>query len=109
MNSEIINASFVLSANNLSYQKIITQIAAIIGVKAPKNAAKTWQLSLLSFFQKVAGIFTGKSPSLNKESINSLQKISEYNGDKITKMTSFTYNNIDDTINRVSMSFKKQY
>ncbi len=109
MDSEIINESFVLSANNLSYQKIITQIATNIGIKPPKGAVQTWQLSLLSFFQKVAGVFTRKSPSLNKESINSLQKISEYNGDKITKTTSFTYNKIDETINRVSTSFKKQH
>lgn len=108
MNSDIKNEAFVLSAANKVYRNIITKIASQINAKAPKSAAATWQLKLLAFFQKLGSIFTGKKPGLNKESIRSLQKISEYDGSKITKMTSFTYHPIDHTIERVSAKFNEQ-
>jgi dihydroflavonol-4-reductase len=105
MKSDITNESFLLSGANLKYQEVITQIAQNIGAKNPTTSAKDWQLKLLAFFQKTGSIFTGKKTSLNKESIRSLQHISEYDGSKITIAVPFEYSNIDETIKRVSTAF----
>ena len=107
MKSDIKNESFVLSGTNLKYQDLITQIANNINVKPPKTSAEDWQLSLLAFFQKLGSVFTGKKSSFNKESITSLQNISEYNGAKITRFLPFKYSNMEETIKRVSAAFVK--
>lgn len=105
MQSDIKNEAFILSATNSSYKDIITQIANYIGVKPPKAFAKDWELSFLAFFQKLSGLFTGKTPSLNKETIYSLQHISEYDGSKITKSSTFQYTPIQTTLKRACEAF----
>lgn len=108
MESDVKNESFILSSTNSTYQDSITQIAIKINANAPKTSVENWQLSVVAFLQKINHIFTGKKPSLNKETIYSLQNISEYDGSKITKVIPFSYTQIDDTINRVSKAFLKQ-
>lgn len=108
MQSEVKNKSFLVSGTNLSYQEAITQIANNIGAKAPKTSAKNWHLSLLAFFQKFASVFTGKKSSLNKDSIRSIQHISEYDGSKITTVIPFEYSVIRNTLKRICAAFVKK-
>lgn len=105
MQSELKNVSFIISAENLSFQEAIAKIADNVGAKAPKTPAKNWQLSLLGVFQKLAGYITGKSQSLNTDSIRSLQHISEYDGNKITTVIPFKYSPINSTLKRVCAAF----
>ncbi len=105
MKSEVTNESFLLSGTNLTYQEIISEISKAIGAKPTKKAVKNWQLWIVALLQKMMYVFTGKKPSLNKESIGSLQNISTYDGSKITKVIPFQYTTIAQTIKRVAVAF----
>jgi dihydroflavonol-4-reductase len=99
MESNITEEKYILSAENLSYQFILNNIAKGFNKKNPTRkvtpflAAVTWRLEAIKSF------FSNASPLITKETANtSLSSVSYDNTKLLNAFPQFKYKNIADTI-----------
>jgi len=108
MNSDICGERFVLSAENLSYQTVFTQIAQSLQKPVPQHYASplltgaAWRLDLLK-----STIFRTK-PLLTKETARTAHNHSFYSNEKVCKRLNFKFRPVNETINDIAEIFLKQ-
>ena len=98
MESEIEGERFILSAGNISYQKLFTQLAKSMNRKAPSKPAPLWILSILWRLEKIRCLFTGDSPIVTKESVKSTAHPSKYDNTKSLNFHDFKYRDLEESI-----------
>ena len=74
---------FILSAGNLSYRDLFTQISNCLGVKPPDIAAKPWMLNIAWRIAMIMSAITGKKPFMTKETAKSAFQQLRYSSEKI--------------------------
>jgi dihydroflavonol-4-reductase len=83
LKSDIESERFLCIGSNQSFKELMTEVTNQLGVKAPKKPIKRWLANLarraLGFFS----MFTGKNPSMTKETVNSLFSERTYSNEKV--------------------------
>ena len=99
---------FLLSSENISYGDVFFQIADALGKPRPKYFASNALLGLVWRAAKMAGMFTGKSPLITRETAANASRVRNFDGSKITRMFDFQYNPISESIHNTSRIFKAE-
>lgn len=83
MNSEIRNERFLCIGSNQSYHALMVEVARQLNVKPPQKQVKKWMINWARRLFSFISFFTGKRPSLTKETINSLFSNRTYSNTKV--------------------------
>jgi dihydroflavonol-4-reductase len=106
MESEVANQRFVLNAKNLSYRDFADKILERFGHKPTSREVGAFLTWLMWRSEKLICLFSGKSPRITKESAAAAREAASYTGSKITEVISFTYREIDCTLDEVCAYYK---
>lgn len=107
MESDDSGQRYIISAENVSYQHIFTEIAHAFSKRPPNRKVSPWLASLVWRLEAVKGFFTGKSPLLTKETAKTAQAIVHFDNSKfLKKFPSFKYRPIQQTILRTATELK---
>lgn len=109
MNSDINSERFLLSSENISYQKLFTLIANSVKVKPPKIYASRFITGLGYRFDKLRSIIFGSEPVLTKQTHQISHSINQYSGNKIVKSLKFDYTPISETISFIGNCYMGKY
>lgn len=101
------NQRFILNAGNISYQTFFNKIADALQKPRPKTFASDMILQIAWRAARLASFFSGKRPSITRDTVSGTNRINHYNGKKICKMTGFSYRSLDVTIRDISKMFLK--
>jgi len=102
MESSMINEKFILSAHNISYKILFSELTALLGRKLPKGEIKEWKLMFLSKFDWFVHHLLGTEKKLPKALVKSLYTVSFYNNDKIKKALDYNFIPLQETLQRVT-------
>ena len=105
MNSDITAERFLVSAENLSFQKVFNLISAKAGVKAPYFKINTLLSGISWRLIWVLSKITGKAPSITKETVQSALGIHHYDNQKSIATFNYTYTPIEQTIDETVAQF----
>lgn len=100
------NNRFLLSAENISYGNVFFQIADALGKPRPKYFASDALLGLVWRSAKIAGMITGKSPLVTRETAANASRVRNFDGSKITRIFGFQYLPVADSIQHTAGIFK---
>ena len=98
MNSNISNERFLCVGSNQSFHKLMTTIADVLSVKAPNKLVKRWMVSTARYLLQFNSWFTGKRPSITKETVNSLFSERTYDNSKIKETLNVEFHDLRSTI-----------
>ncbi|MEN6456670.1 MAG: NAD-dependent epimerase/dehydratase family protein [Prolixibacteraceae bacterium] len=104
---KIKNQRFILNAGNMSYQTFFNKIADALQKPRPKTFAPDMILQIAWRAARLASFFSGKRPSITRETVSGTNRINHYNGNKICRTTGFNYRGLDVTIRDISKMFLK--
>ncbi|WP_297089022.1 NAD-dependent epimerase/dehydratase family protein [uncultured Draconibacterium sp.] len=96
------NQRYILSAENLSYQNVFTQIAVAMQKTAPTVWATDWLLSLVWRAAKVVSIFTGKPSLITREAATGRNEVNNFDGSKITRQIGYSYRPVGESIKQTA-------
>ncbi|MCJ8289819.1 MAG: NAD-dependent epimerase/dehydratase family protein [Crocinitomicaceae bacterium] len=83
MKSDISGERYLCTGSNQSFKELMDEVTKQLKVKPPRKPVKRW---MVSFARRVLGFvtfFTGKQPSITKETVNTLFSKREYNNKKV--------------------------
>jgi nucleoside-diphosphate-sugar epimerase len=89
---------FLLNASNLKYKDAFKLIARSIKRKAPPIHAHKFLMAIAWRMALLGSYFTRKEPLITKQSIESANSVSIFDGSEITRSFNFTYTPIEKTI-----------
>jgi nucleoside-diphosphate-sugar epimerase len=101
------NQRFILNAGNMSYQTFFNKIADALQKPRPRTFASDMILQIAWRAARLASFFSGKRPSITRETVSGTNRINHYNGNKICKTIGFSYRSLDATIRDISKMFLK--
>jgi nucleoside-diphosphate-sugar epimerase len=102
------NERFILVAENLNYTEVISQIAGLLQVPAPKKTLKPWALNWLWRLDWLRAAL-GKAPrKLSRETARSLGTPNAYSHEKIQTRTGFQFEPVAQVLERCADHFNKQ-
>jgi dihydroflavonol-4-reductase len=101
MESDITEERFTINAENISYKSFFEQAAMAFGVGAPTKQAKPWMLKIARYYLKFTAIFTGKQPSLTRETAHSSFNSNYYSNQKIIDTLKFKFKPLNQSIAEV--------
>ncbi len=108
MDSNITAQRFIISAENLSYREIFTQIATAFNKKPPHKHATAFLSNMVWRLAKLKAMFTGKEPMLTKETAATAQaKVSFNNGKLLQTLPNFKYTPIHQSIKNICAELKQ--
>ena len=107
MQSKIAGERYIISAENVQYKKVFTQIAAAFNKPAPHKKVTPFLAAIVWRLEALKGIFTGKNPLLTKETAATAQAVVHFDNSKFLKaFPAFKYRTIENTIERACAELK---
>jgi nucleoside-diphosphate-sugar epimerase len=106
MNSGVTAERFIVSAENLDYRDIISQIAKCFGRKPPAILAKPWMMGLAWRWSKFASLILRKAPAVDKVSAQSASIVRAFDNSKIRKATGTEFKPVSESVREVCASLK---
>lgn len=106
MNSAVIAERYIISAENLGYRDIITQIAKCFGRKPPTILAKPWMMELAWRWSKFASFLLRKAPAVDKVSAQSASIVRAFDNSKIRKAIGIEFKPVSESVRQVCASFR---
>jgi len=101
------NQRFILNAGNMSYQTFFNKIADALQRPRPKTFASDMILQIAWRAARLASFFSGRKPSITRETVSGTNRINHYNGNKICHTIGFSYRSLDVTITDIAKMFLK--
>jgi dihydroflavonol-4-reductase len=109
MNSSISAQRFVVSAQNKTYLQVFNLMADAFGKKQPSKIVTPLIAALAWRVEAIKSWFTKKEPLLTKETTKTALAKVTFNNSKLLKhLPHFTYNKIEDTVERVCKELSVQ-
>ena len=110
MESNVVSERFILSAENLSYREVFTQMAKNFGKKPPHRRVKPWLASIVWRMEAVKAMFTGKEPLLTKETVHTAAAKVQFDNQKLKRFfLSFQYTPIHASLKRICEELKTKH
>lgn len=106
MEAEVSGERYIISADDYHYKDLFTDIAKGFSVKAPTKEAKPWMLGLAWRALKLVSLFTGKQPSITKDTAKSSVTLSYYSNNKIIAETGITFKPLAQSIQEITQHLK---
>jgi dihydroflavonol-4-reductase len=108
MDSNITAQRFIVSADNVSYREIFTQIANAFGKKPPHKKATAFLSAIVWRLEKLKALFTDKEPMLTKETAATAQAKVTFNNNKLLQaLPNFKYIPINQAIKNICAELKQ--
>ncbi len=98
MNSDIENENFILSSENLSYEKLFKTIAKEMKIPGPKYYANPTLSEIAWRIAAVAAFFTKKKPLLTRATAKTAHRKYFFSSEKLEKAIDYKYIKIEDSI-----------
>jgi len=105
MNSEISGERFILNAENISNQDLLTKISELMNKPAPHIKATSLMLSVAWRLAKLGALISGKKPALTKESARAANSKLQYDNSKIKETLGYTFKTLDQTLREVCEAY----
>ncbi len=110
MESEISSERFILSADNVPYKEIFTEIAINFGKKPPHKKVTPFLSTIAWRIEAIKGKFSGKEPLLTKETAKTAQVKVYFDNSKLKlAFPNFQYTPVKESIQRICGELKKKY
>ena len=107
--SNLKNQAYILVAENILYEKLLTKISNKLNKKAPRlSINKTLMLSFASFDWFLNKLFKTRR-TLLKSTVRNLFKKSFYDSSKIINATNFKFRDVNKTLERVAENYRKDF
>lgn len=103
--TDITAQRYVLNSENISNKQLLTEIAGLLGKKAPTIAAKPFMLQLAWRVAKLLAKLKGKQPTLTKESAYASAAKLAYSNSKIVKETGYTFKPLAKTLQEIANTY----
>jgi dihydroflavonol-4-reductase len=85
MDSDISGERYLCTGSNQPFKVLMEEIAGALNVNAPKKPVKRWMVNLARRLVQFASHFTGKKPSITKETVEALFSDRSYDSSKLKK------------------------
>lgn len=108
MASNVKNEQFVLVSENISFEKLLREVAGSLQKKAPSKKLKPWMIYLGWIWQEFTGFFFGKERQLNKKSAKSLFQQDFYSNEKVRETLNYTFEPVTEVVRRTGNIFRKE-
>ncbi|MBV2226445.1 MULTISPECIES: NAD-dependent epimerase/dehydratase family protein [Sphingobacterium] len=105
MNSDISGQRFILNAENISNQDLLTKISELMNKPAPHIKATSLMLSVAWRLAKLGAAISGKKPALTKESARAANSKLQYDNSKIKETLGYTFKPLDQTLREVCEAY----
>jgi len=109
MKSDIINKNYLLVSENATFQKVMNEIASVLGTKPPTKKVTPFMAEIAWRLAGLYAFFTGKQPMITKHSSKAAQQVYSYSAAKIKKDLGFEFEPFVETIQRAGKQFQKDY
>ena len=110
MDSNVSSERFILSAENLSYREVFTQMAKNFGKKPPHRRVKPWLASIVWRMEAVKAMFTGKEPLLTKETVHTAAAKVQFDNQKLKRFfLNFQYTPIHISLQHICKELVKKH
>lgn len=110
MESDITDERFILSAGNIAYKDIFTQMAQQLGKKPPHIAASRWMTSLVWRWNMLRHRLTDAPITVTRETARTAHHRSYYDNSKLLQwLPGFAYTPVEDTIARMAQAFVREH
>ena len=107
MESDITNERFIISAENWSFKKLFTAMAAAFGKKPPYKKVSPYMAGLLWRIEKIRGWFTGGEPLLTKTATDTAARKVYFDSSKLLgALPHFIYKPLQQTIEEYCNAYK---
>lgn len=83
LESDVSAQRFLVTGQNATFKDFFTEVAQLTNAKPPRKKAGAFSTSLAWMFSGIASSFTGKRPSITKETATSAHKVTRYSTDKV--------------------------
>jgi dihydroflavonol-4-reductase len=104
MNSNIKAERYIISAENLTYKTVVTDIANQFGIKPPATLATPFMMGLAWRGSAVIAALTGGSPFIDKVSAQTASQTRVYDNSKIKAAIGIEFKPIDKTMKEVCLA-----
>ncbi|GAB1308342.1 NAD-dependent epimerase/dehydratase family protein [Urechidicola sp. KH5] len=108
MDSNVVNERFILVAENRSYKQIFFELADALNAKTPTFKLKKWQTEIFWRFSLIVAAISRTKPILTKHSAASIHKRNNFDSSKIRRTLNYKFEDIEDTIKRVSKFYLEE-
>lgn len=96
------NQRYILSAENLSYQQVFTQIAEALQKPKPTIWANDFLMGFVWRAATFVSWFTRQPSLITREAATGRNAVNNFDGSKITRMTAYQYLSIADSIKKTA-------
>ncbi len=107
MEKELYKKRFILISENVHNGTLFGLIAKEFGKKPPRILVGKALLNMGVLFSALAGMMTGKTPQLTKDTIRSAQNPQTYSNERICKALEYKFISLADTIHETADFLKK--
>jgi len=106
MDAEVTGERYIISSENIHYKDLFKEIAVGFNAEPPTKEAKPWMLGLAWRALKLASVFTGKEPSITKDTAKSSVTLSYYNNNKVIEQTGISFTPLAHSIKEITQFLK---
>ncbi|GAA0872503.1 NAD-dependent epimerase/dehydratase family protein [Gangjinia marincola] len=99
---------FTIVSENLSFDRVLKQIATELGKTPPRYKLKPWLIAIGWFFQRVGRLLFGTTQQLTRAHIKNLFLDDVYDNNKINREIGIEYKPIQEVIAVTADYFKKE-
>jgi dihydroflavonol-4-reductase len=99
--SDISDERYILSAGQITYKDFFEKVAQRFYKKAPSILVGKSLTGIIWRLEAIRTFFTRNAPLITKETALSSSHSFEYENNKVTKALDFSFNNLDDSLDRI--------
>ncbi len=108
MNSEITNERFIVSAENVSFKSVFTEMANCFGKKPPHRLVTPTIAGLVWRWEAIKSKMTGKDPLLTKETVRTAQAKVYFDNSKLkNSLKEFQFYPLKETIHHTCLTLER--
>ena len=105
MKSDVTAERYILNAQNISNQELLTKISELMNKPAPSIKATPMMLSIAWRLSKVVSLFNGKKPAITAESAKAANSKLHYDNSKIKAKLGYTFKPLEQTLAEVCHAY----
>lgn len=105
MDQDLQGERYILNAENISNQALLTRISHLMNKPAPRIKATPMLLSIAWRLAKLASLLSGKQPALTAETARAATSKLQYDSSKIASALNYRFKPLDQTLQEVCETY----
>ena len=98
MESDVSGERFVISAENISYKDLFSDIATALNRPVPRYKANKWTGELVWRLEYIKSLITGLKPLITEETAQTATNVYRYSNDKLVNQLKYTFMPVADSV-----------